>query len=250
MSRNFELMQEAWTSAGTPTIPKARPQTWLFDRKKKPFDRGRAFSGDKTAQEESRLLVQNIFLSGGEGSPRVVVFAGVDSPTSCTGICANAAETLAGHKLGTVCLVGGNFGSPNSGEIFGISNHDGLTDSLMKSGPIRDFAKVVRPDNLWLLSWGSRAVESTGLLNSEMMKRRVSEMRIEFDYVLIDLPPLHASSDGVALASWTDGLVLVLEANSTRRDEAARVTANLRAANVKILGAVLNKSTLPIPEST
>jgi succinoglycan biosynthesis transport protein ExoP len=51
----------------------------------------------------------------------------------------------------------------------------------------------------------------------------------------------------VGLGQLTDGLVLVLEANSTRREAALRITENLNAAHVQILGAVLNKRTFPIP---
>jgi len=145
--------------------------------------------------------------------------------------------------------VDANFHSPVLPDLFGVGNHYGLTDALSKNGPIRDFSKVVRSDNLWLLSCGSLASESTGLLNSGSMKARVAELRKEFDYVLLDSPPLNTYSDGIAMGQLADGLVLVLEANSTRREAAARVTENLRAAQIKILGAVLNKRTFPIPET-
>jgi Mrp family chromosome partitioning ATPase len=81
------------------------------------------------------------------------------------------------------------------------------------------------------------------------MKTRIDELRGEFDYVLIDSPPLNIYADGVTLGKLADGLVLVLEANSTRREAAARVAENLRAAQVRVVGAVLNKRTFPIPES-
>jgi Mrp family chromosome partitioning ATPase len=74
-------------------------------------------------------------------------------------------------------------------------------------------------------------------------------LRDAFDYVLIDAPPLNAYSEGVALGQFADGMVLVLEANATRRDATARITERLHAMQVKVLGAVLNKRTFPIPES-
>jgi Mrp family chromosome partitioning ATPase len=80
------------------------------------------------------------------------------------------------------------------------------------------------------------------------MKVRVAELRKEFDYVLIDSPPLNTYSDGVAVGQLADGLVLVLEANSTRREAAVKIAENLRSAQIRILGAVLNKRTFPIPE--
>jgi Mrp family chromosome partitioning ATPase len=100
-----------------------------------------------------------------------------------------------------------------------------------------------------LLSCGSLAADSTTLINSELMKARVAELRKEFDYVLIDSPPLNIYSDGIVLGQLSDGVVVVLEANSTRREAALRVAEGLRAKRVRVLGAVLNKRTFPIPDS-
>ena len=80
------------------------------------------------------------------------------------------------------------------------------------------------------------------------MKDRVNELRKEFDYVLIDAPPLNEYSDAIALGQISDGLVLVLEANATRRESALRIAETLRATQIRVLGAVLNKRTFPIPE--
>jgi Mrp family chromosome partitioning ATPase len=139
--------------------------------------------------------------------------------------------------------------TPSLPEFFGVTNHHGLTDSLRANGSIRGYAKVLRPENLWLLSSGSLAADSTALLNSELMKTRIAELRQEFDYVLIDSPPLNTYSDGIVLGQLSDGVVMVLEANSTRREAALRVAEGLRARQIKVLGAVLNKRTFPIPES-
>lgn len=249
MSKNFELMQQAEIKLHIPltTGPAASPHVSTGERNG--HAKSVRFDLDDVAREESLKLVQSIFLLKGKESPRVVVFAGIDSGSGCSGICAYTAEVLAGHNLGTVCLVDANLRSPSLPVLFGVSNHYGLTDALSKSGPIRDFARVVRSDNLWLLSCGSLASESPSLLNSETMKVRMTELRKEFDYVLMDSPPLSTYADGVTVGQLADGLVLVLEANSTRREAAVKVAENLRSAQIRILGAVLNKRTFPIPES-
>jgi Mrp family chromosome partitioning ATPase len=120
---------------------------------------------------------------------------------------------------------------------------------LLGEGPIRSFAKPVSNKNLWLLSCGSLAVDSANLLNSERIKTRFQELRDEFDYVIIDAPPMSRYADAMALGKLADGFVLVLEANSTRREAAMRVTESLSQAQIRVLGAVLNKRTFPIPES-
>ena len=101
----------------------------------------------------------------------MVIFSGIDPGNGCSWICAHVAEILASQKLGSVCLVDANLRSPSLPELFGTTNHYGLTDALSKSGSIRDFTKVVRSDNLSLLSCGSlprsRVTKSLELRNHE-----------------------------------------------------------------------------------
>jgi capsular exopolysaccharide synthesis family protein len=250
MSKNFELMQQAEISMD---IPFAGPQATDFTGIKSKISKRNlkglwSRSDERITREESLKLVQNVFHLQGKEAPRVVIFTGVDSGNGCTAICARTADLLAAEKRGTVCLVDANLRAPALPELFQTSNHQGLTDALRKTGSIADFAKVVGPDNLWLLSCGSLTSESPSLLNSETMKMRIAELRKTFDYVLIDSPPLNTYSDAVVVGQMADGLVLVLEANQTRREPAVKVTETLRAAQIRILGAVLNKRTFPIPE--
>jgi len=51
------------------------------------------------------------------------------------------------------------------------------------------------------------------------------------------------------MGASTDGLVLVLKANSSRRETARGAIHDLRTAKVRVLGAVLNQRTFPIPQS-
>jgi capsular exopolysaccharide synthesis family protein len=250
VSRNYELLRNA--ERKIPNLPAASPALMPLRSPRAARNGNLSVAAnvnvDKIAREESLKLVQSLFLLNG-APHRVVLFAGVDSRSGCSLICVSAAETLAHNTCGTVCVVDANFRAPSLPETFRTTNHYGLSDSLRKEGPVRHFAKPLLPRNLWLLSCGSAANESTALLNSEQMKSRIHELRREFDYVLLDAPPLSTYADAVALGQLADGVVLVLEAYSTKREAAARVAENLRAANVKILGAVFNKRTFPIPES-
>jgi Mrp family chromosome partitioning ATPase len=249
MSKNFELMQEAEMNVGVAALPEAKPRPWVFDRKEKALAKRGGLSVDKVMREESLKLVQSVFLSSKKGSsPRVVVFAGIDSGSGCSGICAHTAETLARHKLGSVCMVDANLHAPSLPEFFGVSNHYGLTDALSGQGEIRSFSKRVRDEDLWLLSSGSVFADSSSLLTGDGMRNRVAELKKEFNYVLIDAPALASFADGIVLGQLADGVVLVLEANCTRRESASKIAESLRAAQIRILGAVLNKRTYPIPK--
>jgi receptor protein-tyrosine kinase len=132
--------------------------------------------------------------------------------------------------------------------FLGVPNHKGLTQALLTTASIRSFAKQLTPSNLWLLSAGDLAPESPNLLNSESLKMRLQELRSEFDYVLIDAPALNLYSDAIALGRMADGVVIVLQADSTRRESALKGLRSLRDAQIQVLGAVLNRRTFPIPD--
>jgi len=76
----------------------------------------------------------------------------------------------------------------------------------------------------------------------------MKELRAEFDYVLVDAPPVNLYADAILLGQLADGVVLVVQANSTRRETARKVKETLQAAKVNLLGTVLDKRTFPIPE--
>lgn len=249
MSKNFELMQQAANSTEVrptrPVVPTIPPIITNGVHR----DAESALDLGQLASEEALRLVQRIFLLQSEEPPRAVVFAGVDRGNGCSEICVQVADTLAKNIKGSVCLVEANLRAPRLPGTFGTTNHHGLTESLLQEGPVRTFAKPVRGENLWLLSSGSLATDSPKLLHTKGLRERFAELRQEFDFVIVDAPPLTPYSDAIGLGQMADGFVLVLEANSTRREAALKASENLRAANINVLGAVLNKRTFPIPDS-
>jgi succinoglycan biosynthesis transport protein ExoP len=198
-------------------------------------------------REESLKLIQRLFLANDQEPAKAVMFAAIDAGSGCSLLTAITARLLAENVSGSVCVVDGNFRTPPPPGMFAGENHYGLTDSLRREGAIRGFARQAGRDNLWLVSSGSPAKDPSNLLSGERMKERMAELRGEFSFVLIDAPPLNAYGDALAVGRLVDGVVLVLEANTTRREVALRISEKLQAANIRVLAAVLNKRTFPIP---
>jgi protein-tyrosine kinase len=251
MSKNFELLQqvEELPRTGSSPIASGSPVALHDHGGVNGVQDAHDLDIEKLAREETLKLVQRVFLMQSERQPRVVIFASVDPRGGCSRTCACVARNLAEHISGSVCIVEANLRSPALPGYFGVSNHFGLTDALLQDGAVRDFMKPAGRDNLWLLSSGSLAADSQSLLKGDRLKQRIEELRKEFDYVLIDAPPLSLYADAASVGQLTDGLVLVLEANMTRRETARRVIEAWSATKVPILGAVLNNRTFPIPES-
>lgn len=249
MSRNFELLQRIGREQALYTTPVPEPapvpeQPVAFTP---PAPSQLAISGREL--EEFNKLVQRVFVLPGNDAPRTVVFAATESGNGCSWVCARVADVLASQVSGSVCLVDANLRHPGLHTEFSSENHPGLSEALMKPDPMRSLAHTVGRTNLFLVSSGASAEEGQGLLSSDRMRLRISELRAEFDYVLIDSAALTETNDAVVLGSSTDGVVLVLKANTSRRESARKATQELQTARVRVLGAVLNQRTFPIPDS-
>jgi Mrp family chromosome partitioning ATPase len=238
MSRNFELMNQVGQNLEAAPVATSSPVVSKADEKVRTI-RTRLSLG-QVARDEALGLVQRIFLQQLQKPPRMVAFAGIEDTNGCSQVCLRVAETLGGAVARSVCVVQANFKSQSLPGLFGTTNHYGLTDALVKEGPIRSFARPLQTDNVWLLACGSHPLDSPNLLNGERITARFDELRKEFDYVIVDSPPVTRYADATALGPLTDGLVLVLKASSARKEAAVELIGNLRAAQIQVLGAVLN----------
>lgn len=246
MSKYFELTQQAGLELATD--PKLGPSPVLAGDVTRNGRKNRArLDIAEMAHEELLKLVQRVFSSNGAECPHAVAFAGIESGDGCSWICSEAAKTLARSISGSVCLVEANLRSPSLQRVFGITKIHGLADALQQKGAIREFMHQLCPDNLWLLLGGASKSDSGNLLKSDRLQARLLELRKEFDYVLISAPPVIADGTATMLGPLVDGVILVVEANATHREVARKAKKSLESANVRLLGAVLNNRTFPIP---
>jgi len=207
------------------------------------------FDLEAIAREEEIKLAQRVFPGTGQDAPRVVLFSGLENEAGCASICARTGEILAARAEGPVCIVDANFRSPSLHEYFGVENLKGLVDATLESGPIQNFVQQIPEPDLWLMPSGKAAAKLSFPAISDGLRVRIKELRHTFRYVVIHSGPLRLETSAMLLSRWTDGVVLVVEANSTRRESAKRVKENLAASNVNVLGVVLNNRIFPIPEA-
>jgi capsular exopolysaccharide synthesis family protein len=239
MSRNLELLQQ---SKKEHEVLPAPIRLDISGNGRKP-----RFDLDALTREERMKLVQRLFLLPGAEAPHLVVFCGVERGDGSSWVCARASETLASQVNASVCLVDANLRTPFLHKYFRRDNLSGLSDAVMQSGPICDFAQQLNGGNLWLITSGSITADPHMLLTSDGLLSRLAELRAAFDYVLVDGPPVNLYADTTLMGKVADGVVLVIQANSTHREAARKAKESLASANVRLLGAVLNKRTFPIP---
>lgn len=250
MSRNFELLQRAGREQALYTgQPMAEAEPLAEQPVVFPEPLASSLTMPEAEVEEFTKLVQRLFIVPGNDAPRSVVFTAPERGNGCSWICARTAEILSRQVGGSVCVVDANLRNPGLHSQFGVENDRGISDALTTQEPMRTFARKVGRSNLWMVSAGSNPESAQNLLTSDRMRLRLSELRAEFDFVLLDAPALSQANDAVLLGCASDGVVLVLKANSSRREGARTAIHGLQTAKARVLGAVLNQRTFPIPDS-
>ena len=171
---------------------------------------------------------------------RVVVVTSAVPGEGKTSTAANLAVVLS--QLGKqVLLVDGDLRKPRLHEVFKASNRSGLVNVLTGSAePEKTIFRTEIP-NLFFTPSGPTPPNPSELLSSERMRDFVNLARSRFDIVLIDSAPVLAVTDSTLLGSMSDGVVLCLCVGYVLRQDARACRDRLGMADVRILGAVLNR---------
>ena len=96
-------------------------------------------------------------------------------------------------------------------------------------------------DNLFTLASGSTPPNPSELLSSKQMEFLMHYLKKQFDFIIIDTPPVMPATDAVIMAPRTDGTVLVIKSGRTERKIIKDVIDQYKSANLPIIGTVLNQ---------
>jgi hypothetical protein len=193
---------------------------------------------DEFAREQIRGLVRRVFFAA--PSPvRQVVFCAAESHIDVAPICDKVARALAQETSAQVALMGreeenGDFATPP------VASEKRC---LIKSS----FNQLAT--NLWYVTRNRSTVSDKQVGTATHWLSCLTELRKEFEYVVIEGPAAGASSEAALLGQVTDGLILVLGAHSTRKATAQKIKQTLQGAQSRILGTVLSERRFPIPDS-
>lgn len=100
-------------------------------------------------------------------------------------------------------------------------------------------------DNLSYITCGTHSPRPYELLESEEMRNLMEELKLRFDYVIIDTPPVLLISDALALAPMTDGAVLVCRHQVSFVSDISRALNQLKFAKANVLGVIVNDYKAP-----
>ena len=89
---------------------------------------------------------------------------------------------------------------------------------------------------------GKTPPNSSELLSSEKYANLIKMLRKEYDYVLIDTPPVSGTIDAQIIGGLVDGMVFVVRAKQTKTDDLKHAISTFEQSGIKTIGAILNRS--------
>jgi len=214
-------------SAPEPTAIPLDPLLCTYHRSKSPA--AEAYRGVRTA----------LYFSA--QSTRHKVFA-VTSPNAGDGkstAIANLAVSIAqsGRK---VILLDADFRRSRQHEIFGLKNEAGLATAIDGTADYKEGTLATAVPGLFLLPAGPHPDNPAELLTSAKFEDILAALREDYDFVLIDAPPLLAVSDPSIVASRVDAMLLVIRISKNVRADAVRAKEILKTVGATILGVLVN----------
>ncbi len=191
--------------------------------------------------EAYRVLRTNIQFSSLDSPPRTLIATSSYPLEGKSTTLANLAVVLA--QLGqSVILVDADLRRPAVHRIFNVPNHVGLSSALLQPQPTVDgFLHETQQPNLQLLTSGPLPPDPSELLGSHRFTAFIAALKERADIVLFDSPPVLGVTDAALLARQVDGVLLIVDAGTTRRQWALASVEALQRVNTKILGVVLNR---------
>jgi len=137
-------------------------------------------------------------------------------------------------------LVDADMRNPRQHHLFATENDIGLAQALTNGGP-HHFHGIKNLPEMALISSGDMPQNPLELLSGRAFERAVREWRRNFEFVILDTPPMTRFSDSVAIAAVTGNVLLLGRAEATRFKDLNEVCRNLSAAHCRILGAAINR---------
>ena len=130
---------------------------------------------------------------------------------------------------------------PSIHENFLLANEKGLTDVLFGKSDLKGVTKKIE-DSLFLITAGTILPNPAEILGSKEMENLIKELKINFDYIIIDTPPILPVSDTLLLASKADATLIVVKARKTKEKMVKESYERLIEAKANVIGTVLNES--------
>jgi len=150
--------------------------------------------------------------------------------------------TVIASELKRVLVIDGDMRRPRIHEVFKSKNESpGLADLI--TGKCVDIKEAIHRSpvpGVFFMTSGSHSENPVALLKTERMQNVLDECRKEFDFVILDAPPILGLVDASILSGYADGLILVTKSGHTPLDVLLQAKESVFRGRGRLLGIVVN----------
>ncbi|HUV40732.1 MAG TPA: polysaccharide biosynthesis tyrosine autokinase [Sedimentisphaerales bacterium] len=196
--------------------------------------------------EAYRRFRTNLKLTSGESSKVLLVSSSMPADGK-TSVAVNLALAFAADSK-KLLLIDANFRQPNLHNIFPVQQqtdqpqdqaHPGLAELLAGRCSYSQTIRTSGIEGFDIIQASLLPANPAELLGGTNMLKLIKQARQNYDYIIIDGPPVLLVSDAKTLAKSVDGTILVFNAAATKRGAALRTIRELQQISANILGCVL-----------
>ena len=192
-----------------------------------------------TTESFQKVLV-NLDYVNIDGNYKVIQFTSTLASEGKTTFISNLAY-LMGQRGKKVIVVDLDLRKPKINRVFEVPNQDGLTDYL--SGKISYDKVIQKSDKLGIdyIVSGEKTTAIINVLEAKKLSDLIKQLREEYDFVLLDTPPVIAVSDALYIAKNADGIIFMVAQNIAKKALVKEGVQLLKRNNVNIIGTILTQ---------
>ncbi len=190
--------------------------------------------------EAYRILRTNMGFTELDRPCRTILMTSPNPTEGKSTTAANLAVVMAqaGHR---VLLIDCDLRKPVQHRFFNLSNQYGLTNCLREKTIIPQAIHKTEEENLFVMPSGPVPPNPSEVLSARHTQGFWNTLKEQYDYIIIDAPPVLVVTDATILATQLDGVLLVVNSGETRIDHAREAKEQLTKGNAHIIGVVLNQ---------
>ncbi len=189
--------------------------------------------------ESYKTIRANILFTAADSDKKIIAVSSSNPGEGKSTSAANLAVVLAqtGSK---VLLIDADMRKPVQHKIFKVRNNEGLSTLIIKKSSVTNSVKSNIINNLSLLTSGPIPPNPSELLASDNFKALMDKFSSQYDYIIIDTPPINVVSDAMLIKDLISGIMLIVRYASTTYDELSNCMKQIKLAQANVLGFVIN----------
>lgn len=198
------------------------------------------WESNSAISEAYRTVRTNVLYANGNPSFKTILVTSPGPGEGKSTSAANLAITFAQMGANTL-LIDTDLRRPVLHNLFDLEQRRGLTQILVRRLSIREAIQPTHVQHLYVLPSGPIPKSPSEFLASKTMRAFVQKVSHSFDLILLDSPPVIPVTDACVLASYLDGVLLVVYSERTDREAFLRSTLLLKHVDAHILGVLVNR---------